>query len=239
MTISFDFDVDRDGWGARPTEFDVDDPGFLDGVKYVVVHWGGSTAAIPEDGVAVRLRIWQNYHMNRMRDIAYNYAFDDFGNIYRLRGLNDGGHVTCSKDKDPDGVSYCQSSVGIVWVGGAAAGSPTAAGFKALERFIRSAPVPVEVKSHREVKVENGSSTACPGVAIEEWLDAKPWETDLADQVTSNPSFQGSFDTAVRVGFYSKHTNVYDVVTAEKLAVFLDRVGFFDEPSETDEEESA
>jgi len=53
-------------------------------------------------------------------------------------------------------------------------------------------------------------------------------EADVADQVTSNPAFQPAFDKALEVGMFSEYTNVQDEVTAEKLAVFLERVGLLE-----------
>ena len=54
-------------------------------------------------------------------------------------------------------------------------------------------------------------------------------EASMANQVTSNPAFQPSFDAALEVGLFSEYTNVDDEVTAEKLAVFLDRIGLLDQ----------
>ena len=54
------------------------------------------------------------------------------------------------------------------------------------------------------------------------------YEDNMANQVTSNPGFQPAFDQALEVGMYSEYTNVDDIVTTEKLAVFLDRIGLMD-----------
>lgn len=54
-------------------------------------------------------------------------------------------------------------------------------------------------------------------------------EPDLANQETTNPAFQPSFDKALEAGMFSEYTDVEDVVTAEKLAVFLDRIGLLEE----------
>lgn len=176
------FDVDRDGWGARHTVYDHDDPPFLEGVSYVVVHWGGGTAQIPADSEDDRLRIWQAYHIDSKgwTDIAYNYAFGDSGLLYRCRGLNPGGHTSTAKDKDPSGTPYNRSSLGIVWVGGANdPDGPSDAAFGALARFINSLnPVGVIVKGHRTVKQENGSWTACPGEDVLAWIDSRGWESE-------------------------------------------------------------
>ena len=235
MTVPV-FDVDRAGWKARSTVFDQDDPSFLEQVRYVVVHWGGGTSQIEAESEDDRLRIWQNYHIDSKgwTDIAYNYAFGDSGTLYRCRGLNRGGHVSCSNDRDPHGASYCQSSLGIVWVGGKNdpdGASPEA--FEALSRFIRSLPDSVIVKGHRTVKQENGSWTECPGDDLLDWIGQRGW-LEVANQKTTNPAFQPAFDKALKRGIYTPYTDVEDPVTAEKLAVFLDRAGVLDatEPPE-------
>lgn len=48
---------------------------------------------------------------------------------------------------------------------------------------------------------------------------------------TSNPAFQDAYDKAVAAGVFSEHTDPSDPVTAEKLAVFLDRAGVLDPES--------
>lgn len=53
-------------------------------------------------------------------------------------------------------------------------------------------------------------------------------ESNVPNQTTTNPAFQPSFDKAVEVGMFTQYTDVEDVVTAEKLAVFLDRLGLLD-----------
>lgn len=53
-------------------------------------------------------------------------------------------------------------------------------------------------------------------------------EVDMANQETSNPAFQPAFDKALEAGMFSPYTNVDDIVTAEKLAVFLNRVELLD-----------
>lgn len=221
------FDVDRDGWGARPTEFDTDSPAFPANVKYWVLHWGGGTSQIEAESEDDRLRIWQRYHMDSRgwRDIAYNYAVGDSGLIYRLRGLNPGGHVSTS-DRDPDGMSYNLSSLGVVWVGGSNdPDGPSEQAYAGMRRLIRSMPE-LTVKGHRTVKQENGSNTACPGNSWLAWIGQRGWE--VANQTTSNPAFQPAFDKALGSGMFTEFTDVADVTTAEKLAVYLDRVGFFE-----------
>jgi hypothetical protein len=219
----------RDDWGARSTQWDEDDPSFLEQVNYVVVHWGGGTRQLLPEEIPGQIYKWQGYHMSSkgMTDIAYNYLFDDYGDVWVGRGLNPGGHVSCSKDRDPSGRSYCQSSLGICWLGGKNdADGPSPEAYGALRRIIRSLPGVVSVKGHRTVKQENGSWTECPGEDLLDWVSNKEWM--MANQETSNPAFQPAFDKALASGMFSEFTDVSDVTTAEKLAVYLDRVGFFE-----------
>lgn len=56
----------------------------------LALHWPGDTQrreTVPE--VMAALRGWQELHVavNRWRDIAYQEAVDQAGNVYRLRGL--------------------------------------------------------------------------------------------------------------------------------------------------------
>jgi hypothetical protein len=171
------FDIDQEGWGS--TQEYPDDPDFQP--RYIVVHWGGTTRQVEEDQVFSVLRGWQRYHTGSkgMRDIAYNYAFDDFGRVMRCRGLNPGGHVKCSTDRTPEGDSYCIASIGIAWVGGNRdEDGVSPEGLARLGKFIRDAQAefgPLEVKAHSTVKQENGRDTACPGDQLRDWIDNEGW----------------------------------------------------------------
>lgn len=50
------------------------------------------------------------------------------------------------------------------------------------------------------------------------------------DETVSNPAFQPAWDKAIEANIFSQWTKPSDVVTAEKLAVFLDRAGILDKP---------
>lgn len=145
--------------------------------RYLVIHWGGLTSDV--EGVEAErrvLRSWQRYHMmsRGMRDIAYNYAVGDSGTVYRLRGLNPGGHVKCSTDRTPEGDSYCIASVGVVWIGGERAAGPSRAALESMADLVNLTGL--DVKSHQQVKRENGSSTACPGPTWIGWVDEQGWK---------------------------------------------------------------
>ncbi len=66
----------------------------------------------------------------------------------------------------------------------------------------------------------------------EEHLDPAPengpFDGSDMNKQTSNPAFQNAWDKAIDQGVFSEWTEPDDVVTAEKLAVFLDRAGLLD-----------
>lgn len=180
------FDVDQAGWGSA-TDYP-DDPAF--DPRYVVVHWGGSTGPIEDE--PDRLRRWQRYHMGSKgwRDIAYNYAIGDNPNhqsgralIYRCRGLNPGGHTSSVNDRTPEGDSYNNASVGVVWIGGANDGDgPSDGALAAMGFLIRKLEEQfgeLVVKAHSTVKQENGSNTACPGDEWRAWIDDEGWKESV------------------------------------------------------------
>ena len=55
------------------------------------------------------------------------------------------------------------------------------------------------------------------------------WKEPNVLEETSNPAFQPAWDKAIEVGMFTEWTLPSDVVTAEKLAVFLNRVGLLEE----------
>jgi len=203
------------------------DPDFAP--RYTLIHWGGLTAHIPPEGEQARLRSWQRTHLARMSDIAYQIAVGDSGLAYEGRSWRSGGHVKCSRDKTPEGDSYCDASVGIVWIGGRNAGKPSDAALKTMGRLCRDLGNPV--KSHRTVKEENGSWTECPGNDWIRWILEEGWAEDMTSEETSNPAFQPAWDKARAQGVFSQWTKPSDVVTAEKFAVFLDRAGLLEQPN--------
>ena len=58
------------------------------------------------------------------------------------------------------------------------------------------------------------------------------WEEPEVTEEVSNPLFQASWDKAHKEGMYTEWTKPSDVVTAEKLAVFLDRLGLLEAQEE-------
>lgn len=82
--------ISRKQWGARRRRHH---PGRLEAAQVlgVALHWPAMAGRCPSTvaGVVALLRGWQNFHMDEhgWSDIAYQEAFDQLGNVYRLRGL--------------------------------------------------------------------------------------------------------------------------------------------------------
>ena len=182
-------------------------------------HWGGLTPQVTPDIEDDVLRGWQRYHIGKgWRDIAYHYAVGDSGRMYRLRGENPGGATTGTA---PNGYRWNSTGVSIVWIGGQRdEDGPSMDAIASLVLYLDSRALPV--LGH----VETGKATACPGKDLLQFVeDYNNGEYNMAEEgkKTSNPAFQAAWDKAIKTGFFTKYTNPDDGVTAEKLAVFLDR----------------
>ena len=156
--------IDQHQWGSSLIYDDGDLNGEWD-PRYVIVHWGGLTSERDTfEKATATLRGWQAYHLRKdppWQDIAYNYAIDELGNMYRLRGENHGGHTSGT---DPvTGKSWSTVGVGIVWIGGQSdEDGPSPAARATMDRYTRERGLPV--LGHQET----GKATACPG---QDWLD--------------------------------------------------------------------
>ena len=166
------FDYDQAEWGSSLVY--PDNPVRVP--RYLVIHYGGTTNDIVGvEAEMYRLRAWQNYHINGkgMRDIAYCYAVGDSGMVYRMRGNNDNGGNK-SSDRTPEGDSYNEASIAVVWIGGTGAGEPTPEAYESMAQIVYENPGLV-VKSHNLTKVENGSGTGCPGEYWKQWILREGW----------------------------------------------------------------
>jgi len=226
------FDVNQAEWGSSKI-YD-DDPSFAP--RFIVLHWGGSTGQIAPAKEAYRLKLWQRYHLGKgWKDIAYSYAVGDSGTVYRLRGMNPGGHVKCSVDMTPEGDSYCDASVGIVWLGGKSdANGPSRAAKDSISRIIlESGLVP---KGHRTVKIENNSWTECPGNDWLSFLVNREWEdnnggprmSDAPNISEALPHQVASWEKAWNKGIINTYTKPQAPLVKGDLMVFLDRLGLLD-----------
>ena len=209
--------IDQAEWGSR-TEYP-DDPSFEP--RYIVIHWGGLTDYVPPEGEARQLKGWQRYHMDSKgwSDIAYNFAIGDSGRLYRLRGYNRGGHT---KGTTPEGDSYNSASLGIVWIGGKKAGTPSAEAFDAMSSVINE--LGLQVRGHRTVKIENNSWTQCPGDEWLEYIVNRGWE--MSDFKPPKKVFEKSWAAALKAGIVSEeYSDPWDNVDKQELMEFFYRMG--------------
>lgn len=105
--------ISREAWGARRAKSATP---FTDSrLTHIVDHWPGDSRNLAGRDSHALMRAWQNDHMNRRgwRDIGYNYAFDQNGNIFEGRGWNVGGHVLTTREDDQNA-----RSVGFLYMVG-------------------------------------------------------------------------------------------------------------------------
>ena len=167
--------ISQEEWGSSKVYDDGTLPGRWN-PELIVIHWGGNTREIGNRLLAqAQLRGWQRYHIysRGWRDIAYNYAIDELGNMYRLRGENSSG---ATSGRDVDGVRWNEKAVNIVWIGGKAdADGPSNAAKATLARY--AVERGMEVIGH----VETGKATQCPG---QDWLNFIHDMGEIQDKVT-------------------------------------------------------
>lgn len=131
----------------------------------VAVHYPAdgnvTNADLTQSQVAAKLRGYRNYHVNTRGwgDIGYNFAVDQAGRVWELRGMdNVGAH--CASRSNPDANTRY---VGVLFVVGNAE-QPTAAAVEAFKdlrtRILARFPAAVQVVGHGQVP---GAQTACPG----------------------------------------------------------------------------
>jgi len=155
--------IDQIQWGSSKVYADGDLNGSWD-PQYIIVHWGGLTRERDTFELATAtLRGWQAYHIGKgWQDIAYNYAIDELGNMYRLRGENHAGHTSGTA---PNGQKWNSVGVGIVWIGGKGdEDGPSLAALATLDRYTKERDLPV--LGH----VETGKATACPGPDLLDYI---------------------------------------------------------------------
>jgi len=89
----------RTTWGARAPRGTT--PFTTSRLTHIITHWPGDPRTLAGRDTPALLRAWQNYHMDvrGWRDIGYNYAVDQDGVAWELRGWNVGGHVLADENK--------------------------------------------------------------------------------------------------------------------------------------------
>jgi hypothetical protein len=147
-------------------------------------HWPGSTTDAygveTAERVAGRLRGWREFHLSRgWSDIGYNFAIDQAGRVWDLRGsVRVGAH--CASPSNPDAN---HEFVGVLFVVGDRE-QPTAAMAAAFwdfrrDVFLRRWPGRTDVRGHREVP---GAQTVCPGDPVIRLTNTPQEDDDMTPQ---------------------------------------------------------
>jgi hypothetical protein len=175
--VTINVDYDQADWGAQKQFAD----GALSGLwvpdKWIM-HWGGNaslgaTVPLSVEKAMQALRIYEQSHLSRgWRAIGYNYAVDQLGNSYRLRGENPSGAT--SGDYEPDGIRENAEGRAILWIGGKGQ-TPTPAAKVAARKLIEQDPK--LLISHSDVK----GNTECPGDDWRRYTASFILEEDVVD----------------------------------------------------------
>lgn len=141
----------------------------------IAVHWPGTTTNAygvePAGDVRDRLVAWRDYHVNGRgwSDIGYNYAIDQAGRQWELRGLDRVGAHSASK-ANPDAN---HEWLGLLLIlGDEEAPTPemiTAFSRFRADRFLARYPAAWRIVGHQDVP---GASTECPGRHVMRLIDS-------------------------------------------------------------------
>ena len=205
------FDYDQDDWGAIREMAD-GTYGTMNPDK-IIIHWGGSgTAEVTVAGSMDRLRRWDRYHTYTKGwagGLAYSFAVDQLGKVYRCRGINEAGAT--SGDYEPDGIRENQEGLAVVWIGGSAS-IPTEAAFDAMERVIIDSGLETVI-GHMEVK-----KTACPGSEWMQFVAAESWTWPQP-----SPQFEESWEWAIDEGILTRHSQPKRLLDYQHFIALLER----------------
>ncbi len=165
----------------------------LTGSKLVglACHWPGSTTNAygveTAAAVAGRLRGWRQFHVEDRgwADIGYNFAIDQAGRVWDLRGSSRVG-AHCASAGNPDAN---HEYIGVLFVLGDQE-QPTAAMTQAFWDFRRDVfqakwPGRNDVRGHREVP---GAQTSCPGNAVIALTNGRPTPPGKPTPPTTPPT---------------------------------------------------
>lgn len=159
--------VSRHEWGARAGRTGPGKLGRLE-VRGLALHWPAMSRPLRGiKAVSAALRGWQAYHMDGLgwSDIAYQVAFDQDGNVYRLRGLR-----TQSGANGDGPVNETYGAFLLVLAPGEA---PTDAMVRTVRRYVRAHravfPNSRTIVGHNDIRPE---PTACPGPIVSRYIAA-------------------------------------------------------------------
>ncbi len=150
----------RDEWQARAPRatYDLD----REDVDGIVLHWPAMSSPLGNVArVMSALRSWQSYHMDTLgwSDIGYQLAFDQAGNVYRLRGIQHRSGANGDMDVNERYLAFL-----LILAPGE---KPSPAMLRRVRRYIkigrRLYPNAKVVVGHNDVRPE---PTACPGPIV-------------------------------------------------------------------------
>ncbi len=205
------FDYDQDDWGAI-REMEDGSYGTMNPDK-IIIHWGGSgTAEETVAGSMDRLRRWDRYHTYSkgwLGGLAYNFAVDQLGKVYRCRGINQAGAT--SGDFEDDGIPENKEGLAVVWIGGSAS-VPTEAAYEAMERVIIDSGLEVVI-GHMEVR-----KTQCPGPDWMQFVAAESWTWPQP-----SPRFEQAWDWGIDERILTRHSQPKRLLDYEHFIALLQR----------------
>jgi hypothetical protein len=174
----------RSSWGARPAGAG---PGELDPrvVVGLAFHWPGEGRRTPyrREEITRALRDWQRFHMDGRgwSDIAYQVAVDQFGRVWRLRGLE-----TQSAANGSPGVNARYGAVLLVL--SEHGEQPSPAMLEAVRLVVaehrRMFPRSEQLVGHGEIRP---TPTACPGPAVNAALKAHQFDPNTGSEDDMTP----------------------------------------------------
>lgn len=164
--------VTRGRWGARsPTKVVMISPT----ADFVVVHHTAGSPGSTVDYSYRLVRSTQNYHMNSKRyyDIAYNFLFDQHGNIYEGRGWD--ARNGANRPENQESISVC-------FLGDSRHHILTPKAKAALVSFMKEARkrgFTEPWKGHRDVSTEG---TTCPGDPLYVYINSREFRAAVMEK---------------------------------------------------------
>jgi len=161
-----------------------------------VLHWNGPPIATNKSTQSI-LRGIQAYHMDNKgwSDIAYNFAVNQQGNVYELRGWDVKGAATSGRA--PDGKRWNASSRAILFLIGEGQ-RPTFAALTEARKLIGMKPG--KATPHQDA---SSTGTACPGPDLTEWARNFHPEPQQQDQPKEVPMTNAEAETKIAMFYKS------------------------------------
>jgi hypothetical protein len=166
--------ITRAQWGGRPADSCTSqNPANLLGVT---IHHTASPRAPDSGGKSATLvRGIQTFHMDisdqKYVDIAYNFLFDDFGQIFAGRGWTCRSGANGTTESNRTHLSFC-------YIGNSDSDPFNDTAQKACAWLLREAfkkGVGMHVVPHSHW----GTGTACPGAKAKAWVTSGAWKADM------------------------------------------------------------